>query len=428
MSATHPWFKLPEQRQPLPKGSASDASVVIVGCGLAGCHTAFELANRGINVIMLDSSERVAGGASGNTAGIVKPFVTRSPGITDRFYASAFSYLIERFASDQRLCKAAQFNQCGVLQLFENEYPASNAYTSCSPREASTLAGVHIDSPAVFFKNGGWLNPSALCKALIAHKNIEVRLQHRVASISRANNQWSVAIETGAETNTNHTVKQRIECQLLILANGQHANRFGPTQDLPIAAARGQTSRFTAAGDATLKTVVTGKRYAIPVGKDVLVGASFTRDLSDTQILACEHKQNLAGLTALLPSLPIDPVAHSGFCGIRATTPDRFPMVGPVPDISTYHHDYARLKDGLAEHRFPNASYQDGLCIIGGFGSRGIVSAPYCAKLLVDHLCGSIERSKTHKNENTPDLASWSALLHPARFKVRELKRARGLL
>jgi len=156
-----------------------------------------------------------------------------------------------------------------------------------------------------------------------------------------------------------------------------------------------------------------------------VVGASFIRDQTDTQILLYEHEQNRLGLNTLLPTLDIDPIAQSGFCAIRATTPDRYPVVGLMPKILSYPKDYARLSDGLPEHRFPDASYYTGLYVIGGFGSRGIVSTPYCAKLLADYLLNPLDKCRSNSDEGIENLSSWSAQLHPGRFKVRELRRTR---
>jgi len=419
-----PWFKLPTQPHLATTIAVANTPVVIIGGGLAGCHIAFELATRGIKSVLVDSGNTIAAGASGNSAGIVKPFVTRSPGRSDQFYQAAFSFLLNRFNADKHLSEAAQFTQCGVLQLVERDYPPNHLYTNYSAHDASDLAGVRINCSAVFFRQGGWLNPAALCRALVKHRNIEVRLQHKVCSIRRQNDNWSIAFEKDAQSEAKNSAQENIDCSTLILANGIGANNFSCTGELPISAARGQSSRFALVDGAALKTVVSGKRYAIPDGNAVVVGASFIRDEEGTQLLTCEHEDNLAGLSALLPSLNTDSIAQSGFCAIRATTPDRLPLVGPMPNLASYQHDYARLKDGLPEHRFPNASYEQDLYIIGGFGSRGIVSSPYCAKLLADYLCSSTDPKETCSGDFSDSLSSWSALLHPGRFKVRDLKRA----
>lgn len=413
MSTNPPWFALPKRKRLAAECSDVEAQVVIVGSGLAGCHIAFELAQRDIKVILVDAGDTVASGASGSNAGIVKPFVTRAPCLADKFYETAFAYLINRFDEDEALRCAAQFNQCGVLQLVEHAYGDNDAYTNCSAQQASELAGVNLNTPALFFDRGGWLNPAMLCQALVQHHNIDLRWQCAIESITKNDSQWTIA--TGNDT---------LNCQTLILANGNHLNHFDQTRELPITPARGQTSRFTDTNGSSLNTVVTGKRYAIPDGASVIVGASFSRNNLDQQISEAEHQQNLTGLATLLPSLQPHPTPVSGYCGIRATTPDRLPMVGPVPDFARYRCDYALIKHGLPQHQFPSAHYQEGLFVIGGFGSRGIVSAPYCAKLLADYLCDTDQCSKVNALNHHQPLASWSQLLHPGRFIVRELKRA----
>jgi tRNA 5-methylaminomethyl-2-thiouridine biosynthesis bifunctional protein len=57
---------------------------------------------------------------------------------------------------------------------------------------------------------------------------------------------------------------------------------------------------------------------------------------------------------------------------------------------------------------------QEGLYILSGLGSRGLVTAPLCAAMLVAEMTGEI---------STVDHAIAEAL-HPARFFIRDLKRA----
>ena len=156
-TAPPPWFALPADVSINPNNHTQDLPVVIVGCGLAGCHTAYELAKHGVKVIVLDAGGRIAAGASGNKAGIVKPFVTRAPGITDHFYQHAFNYLLQLLTNEPQLKNAAQFSQCGVLQLLEQPYPDNAHYQACTAQQCTGIAGTHIDSPAIFFDQAGWL-------------------------------------------------------------------------------------------------------------------------------------------------------------------------------------------------------------------------------------------------------------------------------
>jgi len=462
MTAIAPWFVLPTQ-------SKRCEQAVVLGAGLAGCHVAFELAERDVHVQLLDAGVNVAAGASGNTVGIVKPFVTREPHDTNAFYLSAFDFLINRLTNNASLKRQAEFNACGVLQLLEHRYPENKAYQVCDAAQASKIAGLPIDSHAIYFARGGYLNPKALCSAIVKHPNIDLQLNTPISDMVRKHSQWQLQ-QAGD--------KPPIVCDTLILANGEQLNRFDQTRELPITPARGQTSCFAmntmhdrqtlpeyllsdnepssgAMHTGVLQTVVTGKRYAIPCDSSVIVGASFARNNQNTELTDEDHAANLQGLTSLLPSIDVRADAIAGFCGTRATTPDRLPDVGPVPDFQAYRQNYELIRNGLPAEEFKNATYQDNLFVIGGFGSRGIVSAPYCAMLLAEHICNvktpentpasnasesnssvsistasssSTSNPSENQDRSAGDLSSWSTLIHPGRFIIRDLKRARPLI
>jgi len=241
-----------------------------------------------------------------------------------------------------------------VLQLLERAYPQNDEYANCTASEASALAGTAINSHALHFDKGGWLNPSALCRVLVTDSHINVQLNTFMRAIEKAGSGWTLSLNVNGDSIKHH-------CQILVLANGANINAFAQTAALPIVAARGQTSRFGLLNKTELKKVVTGKRYVIPDNKDLIVGA----------------------LNNLLPDCLVTGRAKSGFCATRATTPDRLPILGPVPAFDQYRADYALLKNGLPENRFPVASYQDDLYVIGGFGSRGLIIYSMVVKLML---------------------------------------------
>ncbi len=413
---TPPWFALPTSPpQPL-NAKQTNTPVIVVGAGLAGCHLAFALAKQDVPVLLLDAAEHIAAGASANEAGIVKPFVTRDANLADQFYDTAFNYLLSLLNTNEHLNEHAAFKACGVLQLLNNPYPDNKSYVSCNADQASAQAGIALRSAALHFSQAGWLNPAQLCHGLVQHDNINIRLNTLVCSIEPSDCGWRVHTQSCNQGNSD---VQTLECAQLVLANGECLNQFSQTIDLPMTPASGQTSCFRVLGENPLRKVITGKRYVIPDGDNVIVGASFTRNATSREIRPEEHEKNRQALKELLPTIRVsDEVA--GFSGVRSTTPDRLPVLGPMPDLSRYRQDYALLKNGLPQHRFPAASYHRGLSVIGGFGSRGIVSAPLCARLLANYLThhGAEPQNKASQ------LAYWSSLLHPGRFMVRTLRRS----
>jgi len=423
-----PWFQLPDAPDLINSNIGSESNpFVIVGAGLAGCNLAFELAQRDQHVLLIDKESSVAYGASGNCAGIVKPFVTREPSTAATFYTAAFSYFLYRM-QQQEFAQAAEFNQCGVLQLVQKSYPPSAVYTCTTPAEASALAGVPINSDGIFFDKAGWINPAAFCAALVSHGNIKIRLNCRVDEILQDDTLWRLSctqLDESDASKHSHT----INTSQLILTNGATLHAFTQTQAIPITAARGQVSIFTPVKPLPLKTVISAKHYFIPTKNNLHVGASFSRNNMQENIDASDHQQNLHGLQALDSGIAVNPSPSGGFVGIRATTPDRLPVVGPAPDAHAYQHNYALVKNGLPTDRFKPASYYTGLSVLGGLGSRGIVSAPYCARLLSVWLCSTLpvnqnRQDSAEQTDITPTLQTNSDLLHPARFIIRQLRRA----
>jgi tRNA 5-methylaminomethyl-2-thiouridine biosynthesis bifunctional protein len=99
------------------------------------------------------------------------------------------------------------------------------------------------------------------------------------------------------------------------------------------------------------------------------------------------------------------------------TTPDRYPMVGAVPDVDYCRQTYAELRHGRVGQVFPAARYQKNLYLLGGLGSRGLTTSGLCAELLASLLMG----------EPLPMQATLYQQLHPARFLIRQLRRGAAL-
>ncbi len=402
-----PWDTLPEARF---IAQSPTHAVVVVGAGLAGCWVARTLAESGVAVQVVDKHSDAALGASGNPAGIVKPYVTRSPSLAMAFHAEAHRFLLQQLTRWQ-LAEAADFHPCGVLQLVHRAYPESAHYQCLDAQAASQRAGTSVGSHALEFSNGGWLNPHKLCLALLQHPLITPCFGDEVCSLAHIaehddDPRWQLTLRSN----------RTITASQVVLACGEACHLFEHQQHLPIVPARGQISRFALLpGSAPPASVINGKRYVIPDTHSVLVGATFERHGTHTQITDSDHALNLAGLRQLLPRLQVDTQAVEGYAGIRATTPDRLPVVGPMPDFTSAMELYADLHHGRTQERYPALPVKAGLYVLGGLGSRGIVTAPLSA-----HLLAGLLLSDTTTRNHWQD---WASLINPLRFLIRNLKR-----
>lgn len=389
-----PWFALPEP--------VSGRTATIIGGGIAGCQIAHALAQRGWRVTLLERHARLATEASGNRAGVLTPKMTAEAGWGERFYRQAFLYALHQIRQLEAAGHVIEWAQCGALQLAHEPREAARQQAIrerglpedfvqiLDAGEAAAVAGIPLPAGASYFPQAGWLNPASLCAALAAHGNIDVRTLADVKSVPQSG--------------------------IAIIASGREADRFGQSAFLPFLPVMGQTSRVTASAfSARLRTALGHEGYLTPdITGQHIFGATFTRNVRDAVLDTGADTVNFQQLEYYLPDFARSLGAVEGsHAAIRMTTPDRYPVVGALPDVAFFQQAYADLRHGRARQLFPAAQYQAGLFMLAGFGSRGLATSGLCAELLAAQLNG----------EPLPLQATLYGNLHPARFLVRQLKR-----
>lgn len=133
-----PWLEgLKSGRVVNPLEGQKHADVVIVGGGIAGVSTAFELLGHGEMTVMLIEADRIAHGASGNGSGQVTPS-----------FEGGFSSLAERFGPD--LAKAAfrqivsskrRFGDVARVSGFRDQVHQVRAYIGFSSIDTAEALG-----------------------------------------------------------------------------------------------------------------------------------------------------------------------------------------------------------------------------------------------------------------------------------------------
>lgn len=417
-SALQPWFARP------PHAPGERGHAVIIGGGIAGASAARAMGRRGWRTTIIDRRGSLADEASGNPAGVLMPRLTAAPNLDGRFYAAAWRFVLESLNELGNADRPFYRDRCGLLHLATDDaeaarqgviaaggpLPESQLMQVCAA-EASDIAGCALPYGALYFPSGGWLRPRDLCAALAS--DTQLMLNVDVGALHHTGGLWQVCDRAGNIC---------AQAEVVILANACGAAAFPLTAWLPLKTRRGQvTFAPPTAISAPLRAVLAYGGYMTPIheGKHC-IGATFdwvepaALDI-DPAVAGSDHARNLADLARVLPAMMQGSNASllTGRAGLRCTTLDHLPLVGPMPEHSAYLRDFDELRHGHPWARYPDAVYQLGLYALTGLGARGLVSAPLSAEILAAHITG----------EPWPVERDLVTALHPGRFLVRDLKR-----
>jgi tRNA 5-methylaminomethyl-2-thiouridine biosynthesis bifunctional protein len=409
-----PSWHLCLRQQPAPK------DIAIVGAGLAGCHTAYALAEQGFQVTLIDRSD-IAAGASGNPQGVVYSKLSPVPGILGEFNVAALCFALRFY---HRLGLFAECGEaCGVLQVAEDEetwrqqqslaevFRKSPELVQCLDRDAASLvAGIELNQGGLWLPLAGWLDPAQLCRILVQHPNIHVIRQTEVHALERSKARWRLFDQLG---------NGLCDADAVVIACAHTAKNFPQFAHLPTKSIRGQIS-LAADTDQTrpLRTILCGQGYVAPSrrGQHVL-GASF--NLTEQSLVNRweEHQENLRQIHPLAPALAglnISQLDH-GRASLRCTTPDYLPLVGPAPDLERMTERFGIYRKNARATVDAPGEYWPGLFLNIGHGSKGLTYTPLCAQLLASMI----------SNQPLPLSRNLTQHIHSARFLLRDLARNR---
>ncbi len=411
-----PWFARPA---PLP----TERRALVIGGGLAGCATAASLAARGWQVSLLERHAGLAQEASGNPQGVLYLKLSAHGTALSQMIVSGFGHTRRLL---EHLQRGLDWDGCGVLQLAFNAKEAerqAQLAEAFAPQllhlldrsQAQVRAGVALEHGGLYFPEGGWVHPPALCEWQARHPGISVLNHHDVLDLRQADGEWQAwdgdTLLAGAP--------------VAVLAGAAEVKRFAASAGLPLKRIRGQITRLpqTAASQA-LATVVCAEGYVAParLGEHTL-GASFDFKSLDLTPNAADHADNLALLQEISPDLrqrlqadSLDPEQLQGRAAFRCTSPDYLPIVGPLAAPQAFLDTYSVLSKDARQVPDSPCPWLDGLYVNSGHGSRGLITAPLSGELLAAWL----------DNEPLPLPRSVAEACHPNRFAIRALIRGKA--
>ncbi|MFJ5285865.1 bifunctional tRNA (5-methylaminomethyl-2-thiouridine)(34)-methyltransferase MnmD/FAD-dependent 5-carboxymethylaminomethyl-2-thiouridine(34) oxidoreductase MnmC [Pseudomonas sp. NPDC088429] len=410
-----PWFA-----RPAPV--TGERRALVIGAGLAGCATASSLAARGWQVSLLERHDGVAQEASGNPQGVLYLKLSAHGTALSQLIVSGFGYTRRLLETLQR---GTDWDDCGVLQLAFNAKEAERhaQLAAAFPEdllqwldqpEAQHRAGIDLDHGGLYYPEGGWVHPPALCQAQAAQPNIELLSHRDVLELRKVDDQWQ-AFDGD---------RLLASAPVVVLAGAAEIKRFAQSAELPLKRIRGQITRLAETAESqALTTVVCAEGYVAParLGEHTL-GASFDFNSDDLTPTIAEHEGNLAMLEEISSNLVSrlhiseQPVENlQGRAAFRCTSPDYLPIVGPLADREAFDQAYATLAKDARQVPDVACPWLDGLYVNSGHGSRGLITAPLSGELLAAWL----------DNEPLPLPRSVAEACHPNRFALRRLIRGK---
>ncbi|MGE5318830.1 MAG: bifunctional tRNA (5-methylaminomethyl-2-thiouridine)(34)-methyltransferase MnmD/FAD-dependent 5-carboxymethylaminomethyl-2-thiouridine(34) oxidoreductase MnmC [Hyphomicrobiaceae bacterium] len=357
------YFAGPSRR----REAARPRHVAVIGAGVAGAAVAHALAQRGVAVTVLERADRPAAAASGNPVAVFRPVISRDDNGSTRLTRAAFLHDLRAWPALGQARGAGQqvqWARCGVLHLAKNAEAAAKqqqALGATAPPgdyarwveldEARALANWPVAAPGVYYPTAGWVVPASLCRAWLDHPAIRVQTGCAVARVTAGAAGWRVADREGAVL---------AEADAVVLANARDARNLAPGQAWPLNTVRGQITQLPPGCLPEITRVVSREGYVAP-GVRPLVGATYEHDEADTAPRAASDLSNLARLEAILPGAGERFAADKvdGRAALRATLPDRLPLVGAV-------------------------SGYPGLYVAAAYASRGVVWAALLGATLAD--------------------------------------------
>ncbi|MEM1036222.1 MAG: FAD-dependent 5-carboxymethylaminomethyl-2-thiouridine(34) oxidoreductase MnmC [Pseudomonadota bacterium] len=362
-----------------PDAHKSNPKIGIIGAGIAGACLARVLSARGATVTVFDQASRLGAGASGNPMALVMPRLDADDTDQARFFVETYN--------------AARSFYSGLPGIDETEV----VQRAKDDQERKRFAKVLEDPPL------GLDDLEAISDGLLHKRAVIVRpLEVLNALLEDIDVQWNAASLPNLSDS---------DFDAVIYADGWRMQDRFPW--LRLKARAGQVS-FVSEQHSVPASARASGHYALASGADRLWGATYRdHDGGDPKRLKSDDDLNSAALSDLSPFWigALDSGSVSSRASARATTPDRLPVIGRVPNIDSV----LRTHEGLRSGRQPTEpiARQAGYYIAGGFGSRGFTFAPWAAQVL----CSMIF------DDPLPAQKRGLKLVDPVRQILRDLKR-----
>ena len=357
--------------------------VAVHGAGIAGVCMADALARRGAAVTVFDPASELASGASGNPLALVMPRLDADDNTTARLLIDAYLHARAFYSG----VPGAEFGEVRQMPRDDKDAARFAKVLADPPLPLEDLEA--IAGGGMLHKKAVILRPKEVINHLASRPGISFELCRPPRDIGRWNDEFDA----------------------LVLANGMAANTAAPRLNLK--PKLGQVEHLKDVSRTAPAGMASG-HYAITAGTERLWGATFdaTGHASVSDAARAENNRNLQ---AIAPWMAREARSHAqtSRASIRATTADRLPLAGALPEFETASMLFAPVSKGQTVEA--DTPLLDGVYIMTGLGTRGFTWAPWLADILAAQMFG----------EPAPATQKTLEAIAPMRLLLRSIKRGR---
>jgi len=331
--------------------------IIVVGGGIIGCASAYELAKAGCAVTLFERSTPGAE-ASGAAAGILMPLGDRGPSHLEelaiaswRLYPKIAIELRDRTGIDvEYVTRGTIYPLFTAEDVRHAEARASRptarefgieAWDTSEARDREPALSSKVRG-AMFIKGSHWVNNHRLTLAYAqaaATLGVIVRSGDTVSKIIVEDGHARGIVAEG----------ERYESDVVLLAAGAWSGELAATfgARLPVQHKRGQMIALEQVPPIITHCVYTDDVYLVPrPSGELLIGSTMERVGFQRSVTADGISQILRAAIDLVPSVADLPITRT-WCGFRPWAPDSLPIIGPWPRAEGLFVATAHFRNGI---------------------------------------------------------------------------------
>ena len=316
------------------------ADSVIIGHGVIGLSTAYELARAGLSCCLVGAQHE--GAASGAAAGLLAPSIGQLSGSVAAFFDASldlYPALVDTLREfDPELVLLTGLVEVSTSESGERTLPSGA--TRLSPADLAALEpSVDATFGGVLHTRDGAVDNVRLVAALRRAVGGEAKVRHissdPVTRIDVDTDRATVTLESGA----------RLSAANIVLAAGAWPGLIaGLPRALPVSPLKGQM--LAVASRALRHPVMGDDVYLVPRGDEIAIGATVEDAGFDVSTTPDAIESLRRAAVRLVPSLAQAGVSRR-WAGLRPATPDRLPIIGPDPERPRLIYACGHTKNGI---------------------------------------------------------------------------------